>query len=60
MEKKKTRKMLAKRFCPEDISKWQVEANIEYGGNLNLWMEQTLNAVAFKNSVKRKLKSKTN
>lgn len=60
MEKKKTRKMLAKRFCPEDVSNWQVEANIEYGGNLNLWMEQTLNAVAFKNSVKRKLKSKTN
>jgi len=35
--------MLPKRFNSADIKKWQKQANLSTGGNLTLWMENTLN-----------------
>lgn len=44
VEKKKRDRMLPKRFNSLDIEKWQERANLTTGGNLTLWIENTLNA----------------
>ena len=54
MEKKKRDTMLPKRFASEDIKKWQEQANLTTGGNLTLWMENTLNNAVKKQKVKSK------
>jgi len=54
MEKKKRDTMLPKRFASEDIKKWQEQANLTTGGNLTLWMENTLNNAVKKQNVKYK------
>ena len=54
MEKKKRDTMLPKRFNEEDIKKWQEQANLTTGGNLTLWMENTLNNALKKQNVKSK------
>jgi hypothetical protein len=37
------KKQIGKRFNPEDIKKWQREADLTTKGNLTLWMETVLN-----------------
>lgn len=54
MEKKKRNTMLPKRFNSDDIKNWQNEANKTTGGNLTLWMENTLNNAVKKQNVKSK------
>jgi len=54
MEKKKRDTMLPKRFNSEDIKNWQNEANKTTGGNLTLWMENTLNNAVKNQNVKSK------
>jgi len=52
--KKKTRcTSLTKRFNFGDIKTWQHRANLETGGNLNLWMENTLNFHAMTQNPKK-------
>ena len=46
--------MLPKRFNANDIKNWQNEANLTTGGNLTLWMENTLNSAVKKQNVKSK------
>ena len=53
-EKKKRNTMLPKRFNSDDIKNWQNEANKTTGGNLTLWMENTLNNAVKKQNVKSK------
>ena len=54
MEKKKGDTMLPKRFNSEDVKKWQEQANLTTGGNLTLWMKNTLNNAVKKQNVKPK------
>jgi len=54
MEKKKRNTMLPKRFNSDDIKNWQNESNKTTGGNLTLWMENTLNNAVKKQNVKSK------
>ena len=54
MEKKKRDISLTKRFNSEDVKKWQEQANLTTGGNLTLWMENTLNNAVKKQNVKSK------
>jgi len=54
MERKKRDTMLPKRFNTDDIKNWQTEANKTTGGNLTLWMENTLNNAVKKQNVKYK------
>jgi len=43
MEKKKRNTSLTKRFNTDDVNNWQEQANLTTGGNLTLWIENTLN-----------------
>lgn len=54
MEKKRRDRMLPKRFNTDDINNWQNEANKTTGGNLTLWMENTLNNAVNKQNIKSK------
>ena len=44
MEKKKREKVITRRFNADDVDRWQEQANLQSGGNLTLWIENTLNA----------------
>jgi hypothetical protein len=43
MEKKKRDTSLTKRFNADDVKNWQEQANLTTGGNLTLWIENSLN-----------------
>ncbi len=43
MEKKKRDTSLTKRFNANDVKNWQEQANLTTGGNLTLWIENSLN-----------------
>lgn len=48
------KKLLPKRFEPEDIKRWQKCADKQTRGNLSLWMDIVLNLAADKLMGKRK------
>lgn len=54
MGKKKRDVSLSKRFNTEDVNKWQEQANLTTGGNLTLWMENTLNNALKNQDIKPK------
>jgi hypothetical protein len=43
MEKKKRDVSITKRFNVDDVKNWQEQANLQTGGNLTLWIENSLN-----------------
>jgi hypothetical protein len=43
MEKKKRNVSITKRFNVDDVKNWQEQANLQTGGNLTLWIENSLN-----------------
>ena len=43
MEKKKRDVSITKRFNADDVKNWQEQANLTTGGNLTLWIENSLN-----------------